>query len=197
MCWKRASRAGWWRRNRAEFAPRGASGTGDFFLIMRQSPKQAMAGRPAAGDKLGSGNSRRPPSSSGHFSAAKYRDRRCFPCESRRAAAPAAGGAPRRPPRNVPLTLFRRAKTCPKIRLHTGDMPAKTFLWEIFYDILAVRIPSVSGPPGDMRSVQEEIALCKQVYLMKVRDWSLCTEARRHSPLYLSAMDCSELLILK
>jgi hypothetical protein len=77
------------------------------------------------------------------------------------------------------------------------DRGAKSFFWEIICDILGVRIPSVSGPPGDMRSVQEEIALCKQVYLMKVRDWSLCTEARRHSPLYLSAMDYSELLILK
>jgi hypothetical protein len=156
-----------------------------------------MAGRPAAGEKLGGGNVRRPPSSSGHFSAAKYRDRRCFPCESRRAAAAAAGGAPRRPPRRGFLTLLRQAKTCSKIRLHTGDRPVKTFFWEIIYDILAVRIPPVSGPPGDMRSVQEEIALCKQVYLMKVRDWSLCTEARRHSPLYPSAMDYSELLIFK
>jgi hypothetical protein len=81
--------------------------------------------------------------------------------------------------------------------LHTGDTPAKSFSWEIICDILGVRIPSVSGPPGDMRSVQEEIALCKQVYLMKVWEWSLCTKARGRSPLYLSAMDSSELLILK
>ncbi|WGG50687.1 hypothetical protein [Rugamonas sp. DEMB1] len=115
------------------------------------------------------------------------------------------GARPRRPPAArrggrrevVFLTLLRPAKTCSKIRLHAGDRPVKTFSWEIIYDILAVRIPPVSGPPGDMRSVQEEIALCKQVYLMKVRDWSLCTEARRHSPLYPSAMDYSELLILK
>jgi hypothetical protein len=89
-----------------------------------------------------------------------------------------------------------QVNTCLKVRLHAGDRGAKSFFWEIIYDILGVRIPSVSGPPGDMRSVQEEIALCKQVYLMKVRDWSLCTEARRPSPLYASAMDCSELLIL-
>ena len=84
-----------------------------------------------------------------------------------------------------------------KVRLLARDRRAKSFFWEIICDILGVRIPPVSGSPGDMRSVQEEIALCKQVYLMKVRDWSLCTEARRHSPLYLSAMDYSELLILK
>ena len=90
-----------------------------------------------------------------------------------------------------------QVKTCPNVRLHTGDMAAKTFLWEIICDILGVRIPSVSGPPGDMRSVQVGIALCKQVYLMKVWERSLCTEARLPSPLYPSAMDSSELLILK